>query len=171
MRWECWEGFPHHQLQRKPLFSDPGMHHGTCVTHAIAKHAVTGKRSRHSRRIRIPQVYVSGPWSDMGLCAWGHKAVTWTNVASLTSCGIHPRAISLGINYQDISISLINVCLKFSHFKFTADKELLASFSRYHDQIHSSFSSHQNIDKLALTAICTWHDSCFLMTCKNEAIR
>ena len=26
--------FPCHQLQRKPLVSDPGMHHGTCVTHA-----------------------------------------------------------------------------------------------------------------------------------------
>ena len=25
--------FPHRRLQRKPLVSDPGMHHGTCVTH------------------------------------------------------------------------------------------------------------------------------------------
>ena len=25
--------FPTHRLQRKPLVSDPGMHHGTCVTH------------------------------------------------------------------------------------------------------------------------------------------
>ena len=24
---------PRHRLQRKPLVSDPGMHHGTCVTH------------------------------------------------------------------------------------------------------------------------------------------
>ena len=29
---ECQERFPRHQLQRKPLVSDPGMHHGTCVT-------------------------------------------------------------------------------------------------------------------------------------------
>ena len=33
MRWECQEHFPRHWLQRKPLVSDPGMHHGTCVTH------------------------------------------------------------------------------------------------------------------------------------------
>ena len=33
MRRECWERFPRHWLQRKPLVSDPGMHHGTCVTH------------------------------------------------------------------------------------------------------------------------------------------
>ena len=33
MRRECQEGFPHHPLQRKPLVSDPGMHHGTRVLH------------------------------------------------------------------------------------------------------------------------------------------
>ena len=25
--------FPHRRFQREPLVSDPGMHHGTCVTH------------------------------------------------------------------------------------------------------------------------------------------
>ena len=33
MRRECRESFPHHRLQRKPLVNDPGMHHGTRVTH------------------------------------------------------------------------------------------------------------------------------------------
>ena len=33
MLWGCRERFPRHRLQRKPLVSDPGMHHGTCVTH------------------------------------------------------------------------------------------------------------------------------------------
>ena len=33
MHRECRERFPHHRLQRKPLVSDPGMHHGSCVTH------------------------------------------------------------------------------------------------------------------------------------------
>ena len=33
MRQECREHFPRHWLQRKPLVSDPGMHHGTCITH------------------------------------------------------------------------------------------------------------------------------------------
>ena len=33
MRWECRERFPRHRLERKPLGNDPGMHHGTCVTH------------------------------------------------------------------------------------------------------------------------------------------
>ena len=33
MHRECRERFPRHRLQRKPLISDPGMDHGTCVTH------------------------------------------------------------------------------------------------------------------------------------------
>ena len=33
MRGECRERFPRHQLQRKLLISDLGMHHGTYVTH------------------------------------------------------------------------------------------------------------------------------------------
>ena len=30
MRQECRKRFPRHRLQRKPLVSDPGIHHGTC---------------------------------------------------------------------------------------------------------------------------------------------
>ena len=33
MRRECRERFPRHWLQRKPVLSDSGMHHGTCVRH------------------------------------------------------------------------------------------------------------------------------------------
>ena len=66
MRRECRERFPRHQLQRKPLVSNPGMHHGTCVVHVpwCMSGSLTrggrGKRTRHSRRMRDPQFYVSG---------------------------------------------------------------------------------------------------------------
>ena len=33
MHRECRERFPRHRLHKKLLVSDPGMHHGTCVTH------------------------------------------------------------------------------------------------------------------------------------------
>ena len=33
MRRECLVHFPCHRLQWKPLVNDPGMHHGTCITH------------------------------------------------------------------------------------------------------------------------------------------
>ena len=54
-----------------PRGSDPDMHHGTCVTHVpwCMSGSLTGdflwnrwrgKRSRHSRRMRNPQFYLSG---------------------------------------------------------------------------------------------------------------
>ena len=54
-----------------PRASNPDMHHGTCVTHVpwCMPGSLTssffcsrwlGKRSRHSRRMRNPQFYVSG---------------------------------------------------------------------------------------------------------------
>ena len=33
MRRECRERFPRRRIRRKPWVNDPGMHHGTCVTH------------------------------------------------------------------------------------------------------------------------------------------
>ena len=48
--------FSRRWLQSKPLVNDPGMHHGTCVTHApwcmSGSLSLRGKFSRHSRRMR-----------------------------------------------------------------------------------------------------------------------
>ena len=67
MRRECQERFP----RPAPRESDPDIHHGTCVRHmpwcmpgsinsGFLWSRWRGKRSRHSRRMRIPQFYVSG---------------------------------------------------------------------------------------------------------------
>ena len=51
--------FPRRRIQRKLRVSDPGMHYGTCVTHVPWCMSGSlypqwwGKRSRHSRRMRI----------------------------------------------------------------------------------------------------------------------
>ena len=55
---ECWERIPRLRRRRKLLVSDPDMHHDTCVW--IANPWWRGKRSRHSRRMRIPHFFVSG---------------------------------------------------------------------------------------------------------------
>ena len=66
MRWEYRERFPRHRIRGKPLVSDHGMHHGTCVTHVpwcmsgSLTRGLRGKRSRHSRPLRNPQFYVFG---------------------------------------------------------------------------------------------------------------
>ena len=59
------ERFSRHRFQKKPLVCDPGMYHGTCVTHVPWCMSGTlnrdgrEKRSRHSRRMRNSQFYVS----------------------------------------------------------------------------------------------------------------
>ena len=66
MHRECRERFTRHQLQRKPRVIDPGMHHGTCISHVpwcmtvgITNPRWRGKRSRHSRGMHNSQFYVS----------------------------------------------------------------------------------------------------------------
>ena len=77
MRRECRERFPRHRIQRKLLVSDPGMHHGTCVTHVpwcmsgSLNCGSDGKRSQDSRRMRNSQFYVSGKRPiDMKIFIW-----------------------------------------------------------------------------------------------------
>ena len=76
MRGECRERLPRHQLRMKPLVSDPGMHHGTCVTHVpwcMSGLLTSGdgeKRSRHSRRTRNPQFYVFGKRPTVQTLDW-----------------------------------------------------------------------------------------------------
>ena len=52
MRRECRERFPRHLLQRKTQVSDPGMHHGTCVTHAVMHVGIADPRRWGNREIR-----------------------------------------------------------------------------------------------------------------------
>ena len=76
MRRECRERFPLHQLQRKPLVSDPHVRHTRAVMHVgIANPHWRGKRSRYSRRIRNPQFYVSGkrPFGRKVASRLGHR--------------------------------------------------------------------------------------------------
>ena len=65
----CRERFPHHRLQRKPLVSDPGMHHGTCVMHV--PWCMSGSLTRGAKTLPAFPVHaqpatftylVRGPW-------------------------------------------------------------------------------------------------------------
>ena len=125
MRWECRERFPRHRLQRKLPVSDPGMHHGTCVTHVpwcnvgIANTRWRGKRSRHSRRMRNPQFCASGkrPIKLHTLCACATPtAIEGTRKINGAS-NQHPfpfvRKTELKISFSLISLFLM-LCPKWS---------------------------------------------------------
>ena len=65
MRLECWESFPRHRLERRPLVSDPGMHFRTCFTHVwwCMSGSLTrgeGKSYIYFRRMCSPQFCASG---------------------------------------------------------------------------------------------------------------
>ena len=70
MRQECRERFPRHQLQMKPLVSDPDMHHGACVTHVpwCMSRSLTGGGGTYASGIsgacatRNTTYLATGPW-------------------------------------------------------------------------------------------------------------
>ena len=80
-----------------PQVSDHDMHHGTCVTHVpwCKPRSLTSgflwirwriKRSRHSRRMRNPQFYVSGKRPMVGLMANTYIAWSWLSQPQLKKC-------------------------------------------------------------------------------------
>ena len=54
MRREFQESFPRHWLQRKPIVSDPGLHHGTWVTHVPWRMSVSINRGGEENVPSIP---------------------------------------------------------------------------------------------------------------------
>ena len=56
---ECRERFPRHRFQRKPLVSDPSMHHGTCVTHVPWCMSGSLTRGGGENVLGIPGAYVT----------------------------------------------------------------------------------------------------------------
>ena len=93
MRRECRERFSRRRIQRKPLVSDPGMHHGTCVTHV--PWCMSGSETRGGGE-NVPGIpgacatryftyLVRGPWSILNI-SWS----TWllsTRMLVLISAG------------------------------------------------------------------------------------
>ena len=78
IRREWRERFPYHRFQRKPLVNDPGMHQGTCVTHApwYMSGSLTG-----GGRVNVPGIpgpcatcnftyLVRGPSVHLSFCLW-----------------------------------------------------------------------------------------------------
>ena len=72
MRRECRECIPRHRFQRKPIVSDPGIHHDTCATHVPC--CMSGSLT-HSGGEKVPGIFgvcvarnfaylARGPYSD-----------------------------------------------------------------------------------------------------------
>ena len=85
MRRECRERFPRHRLQRKPLVNDPGMHHGTCVTHVPCCMSRSLTRGGGEKVPGIPGAclihkftyLVRGPWLNRRSTTTQESSVWW----------------------------------------------------------------------------------------------
>ena len=120
MRRECRERFPRHRLQRKPLVSDPGMHHGTCVTHAPWRMPEPLNRNGGENVPGIPDAcgtqnlahLVRGPCFRMALSYWrlddimAYDGIGLTTLQSVTVAGITyaQRSILHAENYCMINV-------------------------------------------------------------------
>ena len=63
MRRECRERFPRRRLQRRPKVSDPGVHHGTCVTHV--PWCMSGSLTRSGGMVWYGMVWYGMVWYGM----------------------------------------------------------------------------------------------------------
>ena len=79
MRRGCRERFPHHRLQRKPLVSDPGMQHDTCVTHVLG--CMSGSLTRGGGE-SIPGACVSRNFAYVGRGPWYMTDAWYTHVSA-----------------------------------------------------------------------------------------
>ena len=69
--------FPRRRFQRKPLVSDPGMHHGTCVTHVpwcMSGSLTCGDGKNVSGIPRACAPAILRIWQEAHDCGWFHAA-------------------------------------------------------------------------------------------------
>ena len=109
---ECRERFPRHRLHRKPLVSEPGMHHGTCVTHV--SWCMLGSLIRGSGE-NVPGIPSACATRNLGYLVRGplHK---YHNVRMVSAIGVFQCIISAMCGneatrtyYQTITLTLWNV--------------------------------------------------------------
>ena len=99
MRRECREHFLCHRFERKPLVSDPGMHHGTCVAHVTW--CMSGSLTRGSGE-NVPSIPGACATSNFTYLARGPLAecllnvfliilgTTWDNMCASMTCSLAP---------------------------------------------------------------------------------
>ena len=91
MRRECREHFPRHRLRRKPLISDHGMHHGTCVTHVPWCMPGSLNRGVGENVPGVPGAYATRKFTYLLICPWQSKWTALMDKACIsgTVCDVH----------------------------------------------------------------------------------
>ena len=103
MRRECRERFPCHRLQRKPLVSDPGMHHGTCVTHVPWCMSGSLTRSGGDHAPGIPSACAT---HNIAYLARG----PWVNAIDTKHATQHNKAWTFVYTFWEVDVTQLNQC-------------------------------------------------------------
>ena len=124
--------FSHHLLQRKPLVSDPGMHHGTCVMHV--PWCMSGSLTR------------GGGENDLLLMHCSRVSFTSSHIVDVFSPRLYPiRSLSISHEagpWYDIKMS------SYQYMKFHCGDETVVGSSHIHNGIsytarwYFNFESH-----------------------------
>ena len=85
MRRGCRERFSRHRLQRKPLVSDPGMHHDTCVTHMPWCMSESLTRDDGENIPGIPDACANPNFIYLARGPWGNELMNWQDNQKFTS--------------------------------------------------------------------------------------
>ena len=135
--------FPHHRFRRKPLVSDPGMHHGTCVTHV--PWCMSGSLTCGGGE-NVPGIpgacapAILRIWQEAhGLfwMAWRRAGITWMNKLDL----LHER-IYASTGFSALKKWACHVSHKPSHFGSTARYNMLHCI---HEIINCNNKNEKNI--------------------------
>ena len=71
---ESRERCPRHRLQRKPLVSNPGMHHGTCITHV--PWCMSGSLTRVGKE-NVPGIPANAQPAFLRIWQEAHNTMAW----------------------------------------------------------------------------------------------
>ena len=97
---EYWARFPRHRIQRKLLVSDPGMHHGTCVTHVPWCMSGSLTRGGGENVPGIPGACATRNFTYLVRGPWHSKIITW-NPWRFNTCSLCVNIYQNKIWYGD----------------------------------------------------------------------
>ena len=183
----CRERFPRHRLQLKPPVSDPGMHHGTCVTHVpwcmsgsltcVGGENVPGIPS--ARATGNFTFLARGPW--LNWLMYHHRAETpiivgihpcffftvdfnfdnWKLLMGALSKGPEYRAVSRYFSIRALVTSVSWSTVKWFYFyQFLGELLLHPNWNPYLSQCMASFGHNELTNRDAVThiSVSSWND-------------
>ena len=159
MHRECREHFPHHRLQRKLLVSDPGMHHGTCVTHVPWCMSESLTRSDGENVSGIPSACATRDFTYLAIGPWSSRARVARPRTQMQNLYFTKRILQCRLQYFGRfcpGTNISHICCWYAAGMMECE---------FHNVIHASFCSTFRKEALCLYIYEVRKCACFLFAC------